>query len=105
MPLCLTGRGIWKVHFWCRSGELPFRRPSRRLRSARPVSAVPTQFPANRRFGERIGDPVLYGLTGAAGLGAIALIIAIAYKVFDGTSLAFSKFGFGFLGHGVWTSV
>ncbi|MBA3716805.1 MAG: phosphate ABC transporter permease subunit PstC [Actinobacteria bacterium] len=69
------------------------------------MSVVPTEFPAGRRFGDRIGDRVLYGLTAAAGLGAVALIIGIAYKVFDGSSLAFSKFGFGFIVDEVWNPV
>jgi phosphate transport system permease protein len=72
---------------------------------SRDLSAVPTEFPAGRRFGDRVGDRVLYALTATAGLGAIALIVAIAYKVFDGTSLAFSKFGFGFIVHQVWNPV
>jgi phosphate transport system permease protein len=69
------------------------------------LSAVPTEFPAGRRFGDRIGDRTLVVLTGAAGLGAIALVVAIAYKIFDGSSLAFSNFGLGFLVHESWDSV
>ena len=69
------------------------------------MSSVPTEFPAGRRFGDRIGDPILYCITAAAGLSAVALIIGIAYKVFDGSSLAFSKFGFGFIVHRVWDPV
>jgi phosphate transport system permease protein len=69
------------------------------------LSAVPTEFPAGRRFGDRIGDTTMYAVTALAGLGAVALIVGIAYKIFDGSSLAFSKFGFGFIVHEVWDPV
>jgi phosphate transport system permease protein len=69
------------------------------------LSAVPTEFPAGRRFGDRIGDNALYAITALAGAGAVVLIGAIAWKVFDGSSLAFSEFGFGFLVHEVWDPV
>jgi phosphate transport system permease protein len=69
------------------------------------LSAVPTEFPAGRRFGDRIGDTTMYAVTALAGLGTVALIVGIAYKIFDGSSLAFSKFGFGFIVHEVWDPV
>jgi phosphate transport system permease protein len=69
------------------------------------LSAVPTSLRAGRRLGDRIGDITLYAITAAASLGAIALIVAIAYKVFTGADLAFSKFGFGFIVHRVWDPV
>ncbi len=69
------------------------------------MSAIPTPLRAGRRFGDRIGDTTLYAVTAAASLGAIALIVAIAVKVFTGADLAFSKFGFGFIVHRVWDPV
>lgn len=66
---------------------------------------MPTEFPVRRGFADRIGDRALYVVTGAAGLGAVALVIGIAYKIFDGSSLAFSKFGLGFIVHQVWDPV
>jgi phosphate transport system permease protein len=69
------------------------------------LSVVPTEFPAGRRFGDRIGDNTMYAVTALAGAGAVALIVAIAWKVFDGSSLAFSEFGLGFLTHSVWDPV
>lgn len=69
------------------------------------MSAVPTSIRARRKFGDRIGDTTLYVLTGTAALGAVALIVAIAVKVFSGADLAFSKFGFGFVVHRVWDPV
>ena len=69
------------------------------------MSAVPTTFPAGRRFGDRFGDNALRVTTGLAGVGAVVLIGAIAWKVFDGSSLSFSEFGFGFLVHSIWDPV
>ncbi len=69
------------------------------------MTAVPTEFPAGRRFGDRIGDNTLKVLTGAAGVGVVVLIGAIAWKVIDGSTLSFSEFGLGFLVHSVWDPV
>jgi phosphate transport system permease protein len=69
------------------------------------LTAVPTEFPAGRRFGDRIGDNTLKVLTGAAGVGVVVLIGAIAWKVVDGSTLSFSEFGLGFLVHAVWDPV
>ncbi len=69
------------------------------------MTAVPTEFPAGRRFGDRIGDNTLRVLTGAAGVGVVVLIGAIAWKVIDGSTLSFSEFGLGFLVHSVWDPV
>jgi phosphate transport system permease protein len=69
------------------------------------MSAVPTEFPAGRRFRDRFGDNTLTVVTGLAGVGALVLIGAIAWKVFDGASLSFSEFGLGFLVHDVWNPV
>lgn len=69
------------------------------------MSAVPTPLPAGRRRGGRIGDIILYALTGGAALGAIALVVAIAFKLVDGTRLAYSTFGLGFLRTQVWDPV
>jgi phosphate transport system permease protein len=68
------------------------------------VSAVPSApaLRARRRLGDRFGDLFLYGLTAAAAAAAGALLIAIAWKVFDVAYPAISKFGFGFLTHQAW---
>ena len=66
---------------------------------------MPTEFPAGRRFGDRIGDNTLKVLTGAAGVGVVVLIGAIAWKVTDGSTLSFSEFGLGFLVDSVWDPV
>jgi phosphate transport system permease protein len=69
------------------------------------LSSVPTPLPADRRFGVRFGDALLYGVTGAFGVGVIALIAAIAYKLVTGAHLAFSEFGLGFITSSVWDPV
>jgi len=68
------------------------------------VSAVPSApvLRARRRLGDRFGDLFLYGLTAAAAAAAGALLIAIAWKVFDVAYPAISKFGFGFLTNQAW---
>jgi phosphate transport system permease protein len=69
------------------------------------MTAVPTQFPAGRRFTDRIGDNTLYVITAASGAGVVVLVGAIAWKVFAGSSLAFSDFGLGFIVDDVWDPV
>ncbi|MDX6511742.1 MAG: phosphate transport system permease protein [Gaiellaceae bacterium] len=71
------------------------------------VSAASTATPIRRprRLADRAGDLLLSGLTGAAALGAIALVLAIAWKIVDGSRLAFSKFGLGFVTSRVWDPV
>ena len=71
------------------------------------VSAVPSThpLPRHRRLGDRLGDPVLYGLTSAATAGAVVLVVAIAWKIFDTADPAISRFGFGFLTHQGWDVV
>ena len=49
-----------------------------------------------------VGDAVLLGLCVLACLLALATMIEIAYQVFSGAHLAFSKFGFGFITHTRW---
>jgi len=68
------------------------------------VSAVPSAqlLRVRRRLGDRFGDIFLYGLTAAAAAAAGALLVAIAWKIFDVARPAISKFGFGFLTHQGW---
>ena len=68
------------------------------------MSAVPSAqlLRVRRRLGDRFGDIFLYGLTAAAAAAAGALLVAIAWKVFDVARPAISKFGFGFLTHQGW---
>jgi len=55
-----------------------------------------------RRLRDRLGDPLLLGLTAAAALGACALIGVIAWKVISGAHLALSTFGLSFVWHETW---
>jgi phosphate transport system permease protein len=57
------------------------------------------------RLRDKIGDVVVYGLTLAAALAAVALVGGIAYKIFDGAHLAISHFGLHFLWGHTWDPV
>ncbi len=105
MHPCLPSRGIRGVHLWCRSGERPCGGRRGVYAPLVAMSAEPTEFPAGRHFRDRFGDNALYAVTALTGVGVVALLIAIAWKVFDGSSLAFSKFGFGFIVDDVWNPV
>ena len=58
-----------------------------------------------RSLADRIGDPALRMLAGLASIVAVATIVLLAYKVFDGSSLAFQQFGLGFITSKVWNPV
>ena len=66
-------------------------------------SAVPVRAP--RRAGDRIADVLFHGLTLVPALAALALVIAIGWKVADGSRLAFHKFGLGFVTTAAWDPV
>jgi phosphate transport system permease protein len=53
----------------------------------------------------RPGDVILQGVAGLAALGAVVLVGLIAYKVVEGSRLAISTFGLGFLTHVGWDPV
>jgi phosphate transport system permease protein len=71
------------------------------------VSAVPTTSPlqARRRLGGRVGDVGLQGLTLAAALAGVAVVVAIVWKVFTLAHPAWSRFGLGFVVHRTWNPV
>jgi phosphate transport system permease protein len=50
----------------------------------------------------RPGDVLLQSVAGAAALGAVVVLVLIAYKVVEGSRLALSTFGLGFLGQVGW---
>ena len=68
------------------------------------MSAVPLtqELRGGRRLRDRFGDRLLLIVTGAAGIGAVALIGFIAYKVIRGAHLALSTFGLSFVWGTVW---
>jgi phosphate transport system permease protein len=51
---------------------------------------------------ERIADALFRGVCALAALVAVALILAIAYQLFEGAGPAISRFGLAFLVHEVW---
>jgi phosphate transport system permease protein len=65
------------------------------------AASVPT--PAGlrrtRRFGDRVGDWLLYGLTAAASLIAVLIVVAIIWRVAEGAWPAMRTFGLGFIWH------
>jgi len=60
---------------------------------------------SRRRLGDRIGDTGLHVLTGLAGLGSVALLALIAYRVVYGAWPAIQKFGIAFVWHESWDPV
>ncbi len=75
------------------------------MTTATPALELPSSLSrARRKLADRIGDPALRGLCGLASLVAVALLLLLAYKVFDQSGSSFSKFGLGFIGHQTWDS-
>ena len=70
-------------------------------RSPRPPACRRT-----RRVGDRVGDGVLYGLTGARRADRrCSIIAAIVWRVADGAWPAIKEFHLGFLWHNEWNPV
>ncbi|HSB37786.1 MAG TPA: phosphate ABC transporter permease subunit PstC [Gaiellaceae bacterium] len=68
------------------------------------MSSIPAThaLAGTRRLRDRLGDRLLFLLTLLAALAAVAIMVAIAYKVLRGAHLSFSAFGFGFLSSTTW---
>jgi phosphate transport system permease protein len=60
---------------------------------------------ARRNLTDRIGEPLLRGLSGLAAALALAAVIGIAYEVIDLARPAISEFGLGFLTTNDWNPV
>jgi phosphate transport system permease protein len=58
-----------------------------------------------RRLGDRIGDFAIYALTAAAAAAAVALLVAIAWKIFQLAWPAITKYGLGFLTRQGWDTI
>src|SRR5919201_1186183 len=72
------------------------------------MASVPTTSPirlSRRRTGDRAGDLSLIGITLAAALATVALLVAILYKVFHLAHPAISRYGLSFLVHKTWDPV
>ncbi len=58
-----------------------------------------------RRLGDRIGDGALYGLTAAAALTAVVVVVLIAYELVKEAWPAIERYGLGFLTSRAWDPV
>jgi phosphate transport system permease protein len=66
---------------------------------------VPSGLTRTRRVGDRIGDRLLYSLTGAASLIGVLIVAAIVWRVADGAWPAIEKFHLAFIWHNDWNPV
>ena len=73
------------------------------MEAARIPGAAPVL--QRRRLRDRVGDVLLYGVTLLASLAAVALLLAIAWRVIRGSRLSFSTYGLSFLTSDVWDPV
>ena len=64
--------------------------------------AVTEELRGRRRLRDWLGDKILYLVTFVAGVGALALIAAIAWKIIHGAHLALTSFGLSFVWGTVW---
>ncbi len=71
-----------------------------------PVAAVSDApgFPRTRGLADRIGDRVLWGLTGLTAIATVLLLAAIVWKVLDGAWPAIDQFGLSFVWHSGWNA-
>jgi phosphate transport system permease protein len=60
---------------------------------------------STRTVGDRFGDVSLYGLTGGAAFGTVALVALIVYELFHQAWPAIQEFGLGFLTSEAWDPV
>src|SRR5919201_5600159 len=66
---------------------------------------LPHALASRRRLSDRVGDTALHVLTALAGLGSVALVGLIAYRVVYGAWPAIQKFGISFVWHRTWDPV
>jgi phosphate transport system permease protein len=68
------------------------------------MSVVPVtqELSGGRRIRDWLGDRIMFGLTLAAALAAVAIMVAIAYKVVRGAELSLRTFGLSFVWESVW---
>lgn len=60
---------------------------------------------SGRRAGDRVGDVLLWGITGLAALGTLVLIGLLVYKVVNGAWPSIQEFGLSFIWTDVWNPV
>jgi phosphate transport system permease protein len=66
--------------------------------------ATPDGLRRTRPLGDRVGDALLHGVTALAALLAIAVVLAIIWRVFVGAWPAIKAFHLSFLWHNVWNA-
>jgi phosphate transport system permease protein len=68
------------------------------------MSTLPAtaRMPATRRLRDRLGDKILLGLTLAASIAVIAIMVAIVWKVLQGANPAYDKLGLSFIWESGW---
>ena len=66
------------------------------------TQSAAARLPSNRHVADRFGDRALFGLTVAACLAVVALLVLIVVHVINGSTDAMSQFGIGFLWHTIW---
>jgi phosphate transport system permease protein len=69
------------------------------------AATAPSGLARTRRHGDRLGDRVLYGLTGAASVIGVLIVAAIVWRVADGAWPAIKTFHLGFVWHNEWNPV
>jgi phosphate transport system permease protein len=76
------------------------------LRVSMEAAAVqsPPKLPRTRHLGDRIGDAVLYGLTAAAALLGVVVVLAIIWRIFQGAWPAIKVYHLSFLWHNTWNA-
>jgi phosphate transport system permease protein len=60
--------------------------------------------PRTRRFGDRVGDRLLYALTALAAILGVLVVFAIIWRVADGAWPAIHDLGLGFIWHNEWNA-
>ena len=70
--------------------------------SATPALTPTGSLPSRRAASDRLGDRLLFALTGSASLACVVVLALIVEKLIDGASLSISTFGLGFLWHSIW---
>jgi phosphate transport system permease protein len=66
---------------------------------------APGPLASRRRLTDRIGDTALHLVTGAAALGSVLILAAIAYRIVYGAWPAIKAFGLPFVWHETWNPV
>jgi phosphate transport system permease protein len=69
------------------------------------AATAPSGLARTRHAGDRLGDGLLYGLTGAASVVGVLIVAAIVWRVADGAWPAIKTFHLGFVWHNDWNPV